>query len=98
MNALPALEVAPRIDRLRVTLDGAGCDALVVTNLTNVRYLTGFTGSAGLLIVTTHDAVLITDGRYETQVVEQVASSGAPSLSRSPPPNSDRSRPARSGR
>ena len=37
-----------------------------------MRYLTGFTGSAGLLIVTADDAVLITDGRYETQVVEQV--------------------------
>ncbi|MEO8694096.1 MAG: Xaa-Pro peptidase family protein [Acidimicrobiales bacterium] len=75
---LPPLGIGPRIDRLRAALDPAGCDALVVTNLTNVRYLTGFTGSAGLLIVTDTDAVLITDGRYETQVVEQVAASGAP--------------------
>ena len=75
---LPALDVAPRIGRLRDALDAAGCDALIVTNLTNVRYLTGFTGSAGLLIVTDGGAVLITDGRYETQVVEQVTASGAP--------------------
>ena len=76
-TALPPLEVGGRIDRLRATLETAGCDALIVTNLTNVRYLTGFTGSAGLAIVTADDAVLITDGRYETQAVEQVTASGA---------------------
>src|SRR5687768_18263274 len=77
-TALPPLEVGPRIDRLRATLESAGCDALIVTSLTNVRYLTGFTGSAGLAIVSGDDAVLITDGRYETQAVEQVTASGAP--------------------
>jgi len=76
--ALPALDVAPRIGGLRDVLGTAGCEALIVTNLTNVRYLTGFTGSAGFLIVTDDSAVLITDGRYETQVVEQVAASRAP--------------------
>ena len=63
-TALPPLEVSGRIDRLRATLETAGCDALIVTNLTNVRYLTGFTGSAGLAIVTADDAVLITDGPW----------------------------------
>ena len=72
------LDIAPRVDRLRASLDTAGCDALMVTNLTNVRYLTGFTGSAGFLVVTDSDAVLVTDGRYETQVVEQVTASRAP--------------------
>lgn len=78
MNALPPLDVAPRLDRLRAKLDGAECDALIVTNLTNVRYLTGFTGSAGLLTVTTGDAVLITDGRYDEQASEQLRALGAP--------------------
>ena len=77
-HALPPLDVSARIARLRPDLDSAGCDALIVTNLTNVRYLTGFTGSAGLLIVTDDNAVLITDGRYETQAVEQVRAGGAP--------------------
>ena len=77
-TALPPLDVPARIARLRPALDEARCEALIVTNLTNVRYLTGFTGSAGLLVVTDDDAVLITDGRYETQAVEQVRTSGAP--------------------
>jgi Xaa-Pro aminopeptidase len=75
---LPSLDIGPRIDRLRAMLDIAGCDALIVTNPTNVRYLTGFTGSAGLVVVTADDAVLVTDGRYETQAVEQITASGAP--------------------
>jgi Xaa-Pro aminopeptidase len=75
---LPPLDVAARVARLRPVLADAECEALVVTNLTNVRYLTGFTGSAGLLVVTDDDAVLITDGRYETQATEQVGASGAP--------------------
>ena len=48
---LPPMEVALRLDRLRARLDGAGCDALLVTSTTNIGYLTGFTGSAGLLWV-----------------------------------------------
>jgi len=45
-NALPALQVRQRLDRLRETLDDAEVDALLVTTLANVRYLTGFSGSA----------------------------------------------------
>lgn len=74
---MEALDVAPRLDRLRARLDGAEVDALIVTNLANVRYLTGFTGSAGVLAVTADAAVLTTDGRYRTQSAEQVGSSGA---------------------
>jgi Xaa-Pro aminopeptidase len=70
------MDVAGRLPRLRASLDGAGCDGLLVTNLTNIRYLTGFTGSAGLLLVLPDDLVLITDGRYKTQSAEQLAASG----------------------
>lgn len=41
-----------------------GLDALVVTDLLNVRYLTGFTGGAATLVVTADGATLVTDGRY----------------------------------
>src|SRR4051794_17844291 len=71
--ALPPMDVASRLDRLRAGIDGAGCDALLVTNLTNVRYLTGFAGSAGSLLVRRDDAVLFTDGRYQTQSAEQLS-------------------------
>ena len=49
----------------------------MVTTLPNVRYLSGFAGSAGVLVVTEHDALLTTDGRYRTQSAEQVGAAGA---------------------
>ena len=75
MTALPPMSVAGRLDALRAGFDGF--DALVVTTLPNVRYLTGFTGSAGVLVVTAAGALLTTDGRYRTQSAEQVAAAGA---------------------
>ncbi|MGH9083379.1 MAG: M24 family metallopeptidase [Acidimicrobiales bacterium] len=61
-----------RLGRLRRRLADDGVDGLVVTNLVNVRYLTGFTGSAAVLAVTPDAAVLTTDGRYRTQSAEEV--------------------------
>jgi Xaa-Pro aminopeptidase len=74
---LPAISVAGRLDRLRGTFEEHQVDALVVTTLANVRYLTGFSGSAGILTVTADGAVLTTDGRYRTQSAEQVRGAGA---------------------
>jgi Xaa-Pro aminopeptidase len=62
--------------RLRVGLDVAAVDALLVTARANVRYLTGFSGSAGVLLVTGRGAVLTTDGRYRTQAAEQLSVAG----------------------
>ncbi len=75
--ALPALTVSGRLDRLRAAFDEHEIDALVVTTLPNVRYLTGFAGSAGVLTVTRDKALLTTDGRYRTQSAEQVDKTGA---------------------
>ena len=47
-------------------------DALLVTAPANIRYLTGFSGSAALVVVTPHETLLITDFRYQTQVVDEV--------------------------
>jgi len=69
---LPSPEVARRVDRLRAQFDGAGISALLVTRLVNIRYLTGFTGSAGMLLVTPDRLVLSTDGRYRDQSAEQL--------------------------
>lgn len=72
------MEVPGRIGRLRELLEGAGCDALLVSSHSNIRYLTGFTGSAGLLMVSAEDAVIVTDGRYRAQAPAELAISGAP--------------------
>lgn len=70
-----AMDTAARRDRLRARLAAAGLDALLVTDLVNVSYLTGFTGSAGRLLVATDTSSdrFVTDGRYEQQAVEEVS-------------------------
>jgi Xaa-Pro aminopeptidase len=73
---LPPLDVAGRAERVRAAADAQGCEALVVTDLTNIRYLTGFTGSAGVLVVGPQGLVLVTDGRYQEQAAEQLAAAG----------------------
>jgi len=65
-----------RVDRVRARLEDAGADALLVTTPENIRWLTGFTGSTGLLLVTAGGTVLTTDGRYRTQAAEQLDASG----------------------
>lgn len=62
---------------MRDRLAAADLDAMLVSNLVNVRYLTGFTGSNAALLVRVdgEDAqppVLATDGRYRTQAAQQV--------------------------
>lgn len=60
----------PRPARQRAlgqALAAAGLAGLVVQALPNIRYLTGFTGSAGLLLVRPPDVILITDFRYAVQ-------------------------------
>ena len=47
-------------------------DCLLVTNLLNVRYLTGFTGTNGACIVTPDERLFLTDFRYVEQAEEQV--------------------------
>ena len=67
------MDVAARAERLRSGFGAAQCDALLVTNLTNIRYLTGFTGSAALLLVAPDGLVFVTDGRYRDQAAGELA-------------------------
>ena len=69
---LPAMDVGARIPRLRDRLDEAGVEALLVTRLPNIRYLTGFTGSAAVVLVTREEVLFVTDGRYQEQSREQL--------------------------
>jgi Xaa-Pro aminopeptidase len=77
MAGLLEMRVDTRLPRLRSPGGLVGeVEALLVTNLVNIRYLTGFTGSAGMLLVRARDAILVTDGRYATQSAEQLAAAG----------------------
>lgn len=49
-----------------------GVFGLVVGHLPNLRYLTGFTGSNGLLLLTSRHALFVTDGRYSVQALQEV--------------------------
>jgi Xaa-Pro aminopeptidase len=60
--------VAARLTRVRGAARTAGVDALVVTHLPNVQYLTGFTGSAGAALVLPRTCLLVVDFRYVTAV------------------------------
>jgi Xaa-Pro aminopeptidase len=54
-------------------ISGAKLDALVITHSANWYYLTGFTGEAGVLIVSDGVATLITDGRFTTQARQETS-------------------------
>lgn len=70
------MDVAGRLRRLLESLGEAGCDALLVTKSENVRYLTGFSGSAGMLLVAPTGSLLVTDGRYREQAAAQLGAAG----------------------
>ncbi len=71
-----AQEHRDHLKRLRRRIAGSDAAALVVTHLPNIRYLSGFTGSAGILVVESDRATLFTDGRYAVQAPQQVKPSG----------------------
>jgi Xaa-Pro aminopeptidase len=73
-----ALRTAPygrRLANLRAALPQADVDALLITYPPHLRYLVGFDGSMGALIVSADRAVLIVDGRYLTAASAQMAAS-----------------------
>jgi Xaa-Pro aminopeptidase len=53
-------------------LVACGLDALLVTDLINIRYLCGFTGTDGVLVVTGETSCFLSDSRYTTQARQQV--------------------------
>ena len=57
---------------LRKVLDERGLDGMLITNLTNVRYISGFTGSAASCLITPEGQFFITDCRYIEQSKAQV--------------------------
>ena len=62
---------AERHAALAALLEAEGLDALLVTSRPNIRYLTGFSGSAGVAVATRGTLLLVTDFRYDEQARQQ---------------------------
>jgi Xaa-Pro aminopeptidase len=79
VSSLPFMqnEFHGRLRGLRQRIEQSGASAAVVTHLPNIFYLTGFTGSAGILYVEPDRATLFTDGRYSVQAREELKPSRA---------------------
>lgn len=60
-----------RLKAVRGRLDEWEVDGVYITNATNRRWLSGFTGSSGYLVVTRDEAILATDSRYYIQAAVQ---------------------------
>ena len=65
-----------RLASVRERIAAAGLDALLVSDLTNIRWLTGFKGSNGWLVVSASSLVFVTDGRYGEQAQRQSTAVG----------------------
>lgn len=61
-----------RVNKLQAQLEANEIDALLVTKRENIRYLSGFTGSSGVIVITAKSASFITDFRYTEQANDQV--------------------------
>ncbi|WP_419919630.1 M24 family metallopeptidase [Candidatus Poriferisocius sp.] len=75
---LVAMDVAGRADRVRAGGATAGCDALLITNPISVGYLTGFTGSSGMVWLGPEELLLVTDRRYAEQAEAETSRAGVP--------------------
>lgn len=65
--------MSSRLEKTRSLLKSSELDALIVSNPYNRRYLSGFDGSAGLLVIGAEEAMLLTDFRYLDQAKAQTA-------------------------
>lgn len=67
------MNYSERIGNLRTRLDEEGLAAMLVTNLTNVRYLTGFSGTNGQVLVSCSGASFFSDPRYSARAADTVS-------------------------
>ncbi|MEH7391449.1 M24 family metallopeptidase [Bacillus sp. JJ1474] len=61
-----------KLTKIRNQMEFLNIDGLFVTNRENIRYLTNFTGSAGVVLITKSNAIFLTDFRYSKQAREQI--------------------------
>jgi Xaa-Pro aminopeptidase len=71
MINLPATYYLSRLTLLRESLKRKGIDSFLITEVHNVRYVTGFTGSSGLLLITKKENIFVTDSRYQEQAEKE---------------------------
>ncbi|MCH5376246.1 MAG: Xaa-Pro peptidase family protein, partial [Planctomycetes bacterium] len=71
MDTVSENQLPPRVRQLAEAIVSLGVDALLVTDEINVRYLSGFTGDSCYLLVTSDEATILSDGRYEAQIAQQ---------------------------
>lgn len=64
-------DYSQRVSRVADQLDALGVDAMLVTDETNVRYLTGFTGDSTAILIQPSGLTILSDGRYETQLADE---------------------------
>ena len=62
-----------RISKARGCLERTGADLLIVSNLSNIRYISGFTGSEALLVLSPEAGWFLTDSRYTSQAGSEVS-------------------------
>ena len=61
-----------RIHAIQEKFPGFQVDGIVFSGMSNIRYLSGFTGSDGVLVLSSEGARLLVDGRYTAQAVREV--------------------------
>lgn len=71
-DTIDGMEYLKRQAAARRRMEQGGVEAMLLSHLPNIRYLCGFSGSNGLLLLAPRGAVLFTDGRYREQARGQV--------------------------
>ncbi len=74
----PSANLARRAAAVRDAIVNVQLDALVVTHLPNIRYLTNFAGTTAILVLTREGAWFITDGRYATEASSLLSADAGP--------------------
>ncbi|HOK53656.1 MAG TPA: aminopeptidase P family N-terminal domain-containing protein, partial [Armatimonadota bacterium] len=60
-----------RLQKVRQQMEKRNIDALLINNISNIWYVSGFSGSMGTVVITPDRAILLVDGRYILQATQQ---------------------------
>ena len=70
-NEYPTI-IDTRLEQLKFTMEDLKVDAIAVTYVPNIRYLTNYSGSAATLFITADELHFVTDDRYEEQIKDEL--------------------------